>query len=148
MSVSFSGNWADEISSISELAEFQNCEIQLFEPAEGEPEVNYETGEITYPENIVHYSGQARFIPIRAGVYHGGEAQLNATTIRAARIQIPHSKHPGIIGTGWKVLFTSAPFNPSLEERIATVSDDFQGSTTASRTFNVYLDADAEVDDG
>lgn len=108
----------------------------------------YENGWQPVPVETVIYSGQARFIPIRAGVWQGGEAQLNATTIRAVRFQVPFSALPGRIHSGSIVTITSAPNNPGIEGRTAKVTDDLQGSTTASRTFNAMMDADSEDSDG
>lgn len=108
----------------------------------------YESGWQPVPLETVIYSGQARFIPVRAGVWQGGEAQLNATTIRAMRFQVPFAALPGRVHSGAIVTITTAPFNPNLEGRTAKVTDDFQGSTTASRTFHAMMDADSEDSDG
>lgn len=96
------------------------------------------------PVNSTVYSGQARFIPVRAGVWQGGEAQLNATTIRAVRFQLPRTAMGVRIHAGAIVTIVSAPFNANLEGRTAKVTDDFQGSTTATRTFHAMMDADSE----
>lgn len=104
----------------------------------------YDNGWQPVPVENVIYSGQARFIPVRAGVWQGGEAQLNATTIRAVRFQVPFAALPGRVHSGSIVTITSAPYNPNLEGRTAKVTDDFQGSTTASRTFHAMMDADSE----
>lgn len=104
----------------------------------------YDSGWSTLPVNSTVYSGRARFIPVRAGVWQGGEAQLNATTIRAVRFQLPRSAMGTRIHAGAIVTITSAPFNGNLEGRTAKVMDDFQGSTTATRTFHAMMDADSE----
>lgn len=104
----------------------------------------YDGGWQPVPLETVIYSGQARFIPVRAGVWQGGEAQLNTTTIRPVRFQVPFAALPGRVHSGAIVTITSAPFNPNLEGRTAKVTDDFQGSTTASRTFHAMMDADSE----
>lgn len=108
----------------------------------------YDSGWALLPVNSTVYSGQARFIPVRAGVWQGGEAQLNATTIRAVRFQLPRSAMGTRIHSGAIVTITSAPFNGNLEGRTAKVNDDFQGSTTATRTFHAMMDADSEDSDG
>lgn len=96
------------------------------------------------PTDFVVYSGPARYIPIRAAIWQGGEAQANATSIRAVRFQIPRS-HRGVrIHSGAIVTIIAAPFNGSLVGRTAKVNDDFQGSTTATRTFHAMMDADSE----
>lgn len=104
----------------------------------------YDGGWGVVPVDSEVYKGQARFIPIRAGVWQGGEAQLNATTIRAVRFQVPFADLPGRVHSGSIVTITAAPFNASLVGRTAKVTDDFQGSTTASRTINAMMDADSE----
>lgn len=101
------------------------------------------SGWAAVPVDASVYSGQARFIPIRAGVFHGGEAQANASTIRSMRFQLPQYDGPLYIRKGLSVKFTAVPYNPSLLGRWATVTDDFQGSTTATRTFNASMDIDA-----
>ena len=106
--------------------------------------VVFDSGWELLPVNSTVYSGQARFIPVRAGVWQGGEAQLNATTIRAVRFQLPRSAMDTRIHAGAIVTITSAPFNGNLEGRTAKVNDDFQGSTTATRTFHATMDADSE----
>ena len=104
----------------------------------------YDSGWGVLPVNSTVYSGQARFIPVRSGVWQGGEAQLNATTIRAVRFQLPVSELPLRIHSGAIVTITSAPFNPNLVGRTAKVNDDFQGATAATRTFHAMMDADSE----
>lgn len=108
----------------------------------------YDNGWQALPIQNEIYSGQARFIPIRAGVFQGGEAQLNTTTIRAVRFQVPFADLPGRVHTGAIVTFTEVPYNPNLLGRTAKVNDDFQGATTASRTFHAMMDADSEQADG
>lgn len=104
----------------------------------------YDNGWQELPADTKLYEGQARFIPVRAGVWQGGEAQLNATTIRAVRFQVPFEALPERVYSGSIVKFLSAPRNPNLEGRTAKVTDDFQGSMTASRTFHAMMDADSE----
>lgn len=96
------------------------------------------------PVSSTVYSGQARLIPVRAGVWQGGESQLNATTIRAIRFQVPRSARNIRFHAGAIVTILSAPFNESLVGRTAKVDDDFLGSTTATRTFHATMDADSE----
>lgn len=96
------------------------------------------------PVDSTVYSGQARFIPVRASVWQGGEAQLNATSIRAVRFQVPRSARGVRFHAGAIVTIESAPFNQSLEGRTAKVTDDFLGGTAATRTFHAMMDADSE----
>lgn len=104
----------------------------------------FDSGWEVLPVDSTVYSGRARFIPVRAGVWQGGEAQLNATTIRAVRFQLPRSAMGTRIHSGAIVTIVSAPFNANLNGRTAKVNDDFQGSTTATRTFHATMDADSE----
>ena len=90
--------------------------------------------------------GQARIIPVRWGVQSGGESQANATTIAAIRVQIP--RFPGTdirVNKGFKVFVEYSPDNISLQSRMFTVSNDLQGSSSASRTFECAADVDAAV---
>lgn len=102
------------------------------------------SGWITVPVETEVYAGQARFIPVRAGVWQGGGAQVNATTIRSVRFQLKRSAMSTRIHAGAIITITSAPFNPNLEGRTAKVDDDFQGATTATRTVHAMMDADSE----
>lgn len=108
----------------------------------------YDEGWKPAPNSATVYSGQARYIPIRAGVWQGGEAQLNATTIRAVRFQVPQELQPERIFSGSIITIEASEYNPSLVGRTAKVTDDFQGSTTASRTINAMMDADSKDEDG
>lgn len=96
------------------------------------------------PVDSTVYSGQARFIPVRASVWQGGEAQMNATSIRAVRFQVPRSAREVRFHAGAIVTITAAPFNANLEGRTAKVTDDFLGGTAATRTFHAMMDADSE----
>ena len=102
------------------------------------------SGWIAVPVETEVYTGQARYIPVRAGVWQGGEAQVNATTIRSVRFQVPRSARATRFHSGAIVTIVSAPFNQNLNGRTAKVMDDFQGATTASRTFHAMMDADSE----
>lgn len=102
------------------------------------------SGWVSAPVDSVVYSGQARMIPVRASVWSGGEAQLNATSVRAVRFQVPSEFRGVRFHVGAIVTFLDVPFNGSLVGRTAKVTDDFQGSTTGSRTFNAMMDADSE----
>lgn len=140
--------WADEITSVTDSEEFQTCKIKVTDNSNTKQVRNPETGEITVSGAVVVYEGRARFIPVRSSVFEGGEGQANAMSIRAARIQIPASYTGRRFNSACTVQFTEAPNNEALLTRIARVSEDFQGSTTATRTFHVYLDGDAEVSNG
>lgn len=159
MAVSFSQNWNNEIAAETEKDEYQTCTISILDPNEvWYPGPNYDTDPTdltkkgydpltnTYLEPVIDgivYEGRARFIPVRAAIYHGGESQANAMTVRAMRFQLPQFEGPLYIRMGLKVQFQAAPRNPSLVGRWASVTDDFQGSSAATRTFNASMDIDA-----
>lgn len=146
MVISFSsGNWEDEIWPITGLAEYQSCTIRMFDPKlieGGEYDVDTNT-ETSITNDGTVYAGQSRFIPVRSGNLLNGEAQANSSTIRAVRFQIPKDAGPKQIRKGLRVVITAAPRNPSLVGRIADVTDDFQGSSAATRTFNAMMDIDS-----
>lgn len=145
MAVEFSKFWADEIAEITEQSEYQTCTVTIVDPkliAGGEYNPVTNTYSPVTKDGSV-YSGQARFIPIRAGIHQGGESQANSTTIRNVRFQLPQFDGPLYIRKGLTVRFLTAPRNPSLVGRWATVTDDFQGSSAATRTFTASMDIDA-----
>lgn len=170
MAVSFSRDWNDIIAEESTKPDYQTCEIEIHDasavryagPTYPVDPDNPQSGEdlndlLTYAQAVnpktntvtarlvvsgVLWSGQARHIPVRAGIFTGGESQLNASNIRAARFQIPQNAGPTYIRKGLTVKFTAVPRNPSLVGRWATVDDDYQGSTAAARTFHASMDID------
>lgn len=219
MAVDFASvSWADEIAAISELEEFQTCQIRIENYAETLTAYDYTTNDMyqvspsvnalslavinsdpgqeteeaiedllvflelpvdsdvqvggsapddeealwvrkidkygvpfqfdggwgAIPVNATVYEGRARFIPVRAGVWQGGEAQANASTIRAVRFQIPHANVSKRVNAGSIITIIKAKFNPSLNGRTAKSNDDFQGATAASRTIHATMDADSE----
>ena len=164
MAVSFSNSWNDLIAEVSTLEEFQNSEIKIVDPRAvrypgpdypGDPddlvEDGYDWQTDTHLDPVIDgavYSGRARIIPIRAGVFSGGNVQANATVERAVRVQIPQHAGPEYIRKGLTVQIVSAPQNPSLEGRWGSVSDDFQGAASASRTFTMFMDIDGGASDG
>lgn len=159
MAIRFDTLWNDEIAEVSTSKEYQNCEIVVIDPTKvrypgpnygSDPndvtEDGYDPFTNTYKDPVVTgeiYSGQARFIPIRAGIFHGGEAQLNANIDRAMRIQLPHDSTPFQVKKGCTVKILKAPRNKSLEGAWGAVSDDFQGAASAARTLTVFMDSDA-----
>ena len=145
MAFDFSGKtWAEEIGEITELEEYQTCSVRIMDFSNAEQVYDYDTDEMISVGEVEVYVGRARFIPVRASVYQGGEAQLNTTSIRAVRFQLPMSERDKWFKKGMIVTFTAAKGNPSLLGRSATVTDDFLGSSAASRTFNAMMDADSE----
>lgn len=145
MAVEFSKFWADEIAEVTSQAEYQTCTVKIIDPELIVGGV-YDPSTNTYSpvsEDGEVYSGQARFIPIRAGITQGGETQANATTIRYVRFQLPQFTGPLYIRKGLTVQFLTASRNPSLVGRWSSVIDDFQGSSAATRTFTAAMDIDS-----
>lgn len=138
-------SWADEITAVTDSAEFQTCEIKIVDNSEAKQTRDRVTGAVTTTGSVTLYEGRARFIPVRSSVFEGGEGQANAMSIRAGRIQIPASQTAVRVNSACIVMFTEALNNQALLSRVARVSEDFQGSTTATRTFHVYLDGDAKA---
>jgi hypothetical protein len=161
---SFKDDWAAEIAEVSTLPEFQNATIRIEdESLLTYGEYNVEAGEQEVTGNAVVYQGQARLIGIRWGTFTGGESQANSTTLSAIRIQVPNARlEPGAgddgygsggydggltgrVKRGCKVFVEAAPKNPSLENRILVITSDFQGSSSAARTFEAAFGSDAVV---
>lgn len=147
--ISFESDWAAEIAEESTKTEYQTVRVRIEDPTlltkqdydwdtaawdiEGDP--------VVYP--LGDETGQARVIGIRWGVFTGGEAQANAATLSAVRLQLPRFA-VGRVRKGFKVFVTAAPQNPVLENLIFTVTSDLQGGTSAARTIEMALDGDVE----
>lgn len=136
-------SWASEISEESEKAEYQTAEIRLVDKNLIQQEYNETTGKYDTIHDGTVFAGQARVIPVRWGVFSGGESQANATTLSAIRVQIPSRAGDFRVRKGWRVFVTSAPKAPFLAGRIFSVTSDLQGSSSASRTFQCEADGDA-----
>lgn len=146
MAVSFATtNWADPIAAISTRPEFQTARIRIEDPSLlTQSDYNFETGQWTFAGDPVVYSGQARIIGVRWGVFSGGEAQANATTLAAVRIQVPQHGTERI-KRGLRVFVESSPNNPALTSYMLTITSDLQGSNSAARTFECGLDMDVTL---
>lgn len=147
MAYSFAtSDWTDPIAAVSESPEFMTATIRIENPNLVTKEYNEDTGQWTIVGDPVIYNGRARIIPVRWGVQSGGESQANATTIAAIRVQIPRTAATDIrVNKGFKVFTVTTPNNLSLQNRMFTVSNDLQGSSSASRTFECAADVDAAV---
>lgn len=138
----FDTAWNDEIASMTDTSEYQTATVELWDTSI-KPEYNIDTGASTYPAGVnpVLYSGQARIIFPRWGVFSGGEGQANAKTNTTARVQIPQHAM-GRVKRGFRFKVLVSPRNESLEGRWLTVTSDTQGSSAASRTFECSFDMD------
>lgn len=103
----------------------------------------YETSWVAVTGEVPLYSGQARFIPSGSGSWVVGDDQLNSTSLHRVRFQVPVSERSKRVPTGSIVTILSAPFNGSLVGRTAKVVEDFQGGSSATRTFHAMMDADS-----
>lgn len=144
---SFGSPWAEEIAAESTKEEYQNATIRLWDEAAAtlisEYDIETNTGPIYEEGSGDIYEGRARIIGVRWGVFHGGEAQANAMTEKAIRVQVPFNA-VGRVRKGVKVFIEQCDRNPVLEDLIFTVSSDLQGSMSAARTFECSLDGDVE----
>ena len=139
------GDWAREVAEVSTLPEFQNAQVRFVDPSLIESEYDPDTAEWTVTGDGVLYSGQARVIGVRWGVFSGG-ASNNPGTETAIRIQVPRFG-AGRVRKGVKVYVDDAPFNPVLETYLFAVTSDMQGSAAGARTFECALAGDVELPD-
>lgn len=150
--ISFSDDWAAEIAEESTKEEYQTARVRIEDPSQGTSEWDWTTATWTFTGDPVIYplgdeTGQARIIGVRWGVFTGGEAQANASTLKAIRLQLPYQA-VGRVRKGFKVFVTSSPGNPTLENLVFTVTSDLQGATSAARTIEMALDGDVEIPSG
>lgn len=138
-------DYSAEIAEITGDREWQNCTIRIIDNRIA-GESNIETGEIEGAAPVKVYEGQARVQTNRAGVDSYNQQQANKVTLESLRIQLPEDAKEIIFHRGWKVYFLDVPRNPALKRRVATVSEDSQGSHAATRNFDAFIDGDAVVD--
>lgn len=143
----FSKPWNDEIAGVTGRREWQQADVRIIDPSTFDSsQYDPETNEYSGPPASVLYTGQARVITTRAGI-NSNDPQPNKSTLRTTRVQLPQHAM-GLVRRNSKIIFTASPRNPALLRRIGTVTGDFQGSSAATRTFEVMFDGDAAVGDG
>lgn len=142
----FTRDWADTIADVSERPEFMTAEVRIEDPSSATTDYNYDTGQVETTPGAVLYSGRARVIGIgRPGT--NGESQFNLTSIVGVRVQVPRDGMTGVkVKKGMVLYVTSAPRQPRLTEYVYTAVGDFQGSSSASRTFEFAVDQDSSND--
>lgn len=143
----FASNWAQDVADISTLPEFQTATVRLEDPSllvVGEYDI--ETGEQEISGDPVVYRGQARIIGVRWGVESGGGSQANSKTIKAIRIQFPYNA-VGRVRKGFVAYVEDGGRNPNLENYLFTGASDIQGSASAARTVEFYVDSDVQLPD-
>ena len=145
----FAKDWAQEVADVSTLPEFQTATVRLEDPSLLVPtgEYDIETGTQEFTGDPVIYRGQARIIGVRWGVESGGESQANAKTVKAIRIQFLYNA-VGRVRKGFVLYVEDGGRNPNLENYLFTGASDIQGSASAARTVEFYVDSDVEVQDG
>ena len=137
-------SYSAEIAEITTRPEFQNAEVLIVDNSiQGERDID--TGEIVGAEPRKVYQGPARVQTSRAGVDSYNQQQANKVTLETLRIQLPESMKSVTLNRGWKVYFITVHRNPALRERVATITEDVQGSHAASRNFDAFIDGDAVV---
>lgn len=137
----FDKAWNDEIAEVTGDRQWQQAEVEIYDPAEYDPDLyDPETDEYNGPDATVLYEGQARVITTRAAI-QSNDAQPNKTSIRFTRVQLPQFA-VGLVKRGSYIRFIQAPRNPALLRRIGTIFADLQGSSAATRTFEVNFDLD------
>lgn len=137
-------NWAAEIAKTTTDKEYQSVEIEILDPNASRGDYDRETATWARPVVEPLYKGQARIIQVSRGVQNKGDGQANPHTYITTRVQLPHGALPVRVKRGTPVYVTSAPNNRALETMVFRVTSDMQGGSTASRTFEVAADGDAE----
>lgn len=136
--------WADEIAEITGRLEYQTCTVRIQDFVGAPGEDNWETGGRDGADTpVLIYEGQARVIGVRSAVTMEGVDQSNATALTSVRLQLPQ-RSVANLANGQYVRVLSAPQNPSLERYVYKVNSDFQGSSAATRTFEIGVDLDSE----
>lgn len=132
-------NWSDEIADVTGRADYQTTRITISEP--GEMVTDPKTGQDTGTAGTTVYTGQARIIGVRWGTFVQGEAQENSDSLKSVRIQVPKDSLPRVL-MGLQVQIVEAPKNPALVGRRLKINNDFQGGSSATRTFECESSAD------
>lgn len=143
----FSGkHWSETIADITSRSEYQTAVVRLEDPDLLIPvgEYDIESGEQEFTGDPVVYEGQARIIGVRWGVGSGGESQANAKSVKAIRVQFPPQAVERV-RKGFALYVTECDRNPVLTEYVFLATNDFQGSSAATRTVEFALDSDVEA---
>lgn len=169
MPFQFRVDWPDIVSEISTRPEFQTARVRIEDPALATEDYDIETGETTLTGDPVIYRGRARVIGIRASQSVNGEVSGNSTSLVAVRVQLPRTGTDELgygenefgedeygqtvedeflttslrVVKGCVLYVESAPRQEVLETYVFTAVSDFQGSSSASRTFEFAVDLDA-----
>lgn len=143
MAYSFSADWAQQIADISTRPEFQTATVRIVDASQIETDYDYDTGEIITVGDGVIYEGRARVIGITKP-NNVSSGQMNVTALSGVRVQIPREGTTDLAVTKGMFLYvTSAPRQPRLTDYVFTAVGDFQGSSSAARTFEFAVDQDS-----
>lgn len=139
----FNKDWAEEIAKISTRPEFQTAEITIRDPRLDETTIDYDTGEMIVTPGPPVYEGRARVIGLgRPSTQDGG--QMNLSSVVGVRVQVPREGTTDlVVRKGMILSVTSAPRQPRLMDYVFTAVGDFQGSSSAARTFEFAVDQDS-----
>ncbi len=139
MAFNFKKHWSEEIASVTSDSEYQTASVTIRLP--GTVKTDPKTGQDSGVAGATLYTGQARIIGVRWGTFTQGNSQENSDSLKSVRVQIPKDA-VGRVLKGCPVTFDSVPRNPALTGRTLRVTNDFQGGSSASRTFECEISAD------
>ena len=141
----FSKSWGQEIAEITSKAEFEPALVRVIDPDSGttgyyDVDENEWVGG-TDPEPL--YEGRARFAPIRWGVEARDTHLFNSSTTTRIRFQFGDPSFPkDELPSGTLIEVVEAPTSPSMEGRVAVVTNDLVGSSQATRTVETEYNHD------
>lgn len=142
MVVNFSTDWAQEVTDVSNLPEYQNAVIEIRNPKLIVRTGTLESG-YTFTGNPVVWTGQARVASTRSSVSAGGTTSVNPTSIKSMRIQIPYSRDFPRIIRGWQVRVIDGGRNGRLPDYLFSIESDVNSSHVASITFDCSIDTES-----
>lgn len=144
MSYSFAENWAQEIADVSGDPTFQNCAIEIRNPALLTVTKDIQAGTKSVTGDPVVWSGRARVIGIRRALDIQAGGSANPSGEKTIRVQIPYGSITTRVQRGWQIRVTDGGRNPVLEEYLFIVDSDVNSGNVASYTFeaSTVLDND------
>lgn len=139
----FNKDWAEAIAEISTRPEFQTAEITIRDPKLDTTDIDYDTGAVVVTPGAPIYEGRARVTGLgRPNTQDGG--QMNLSSITGVRVQVPREGTTDLaVRKGMILTVTSAPRQPRLTDYVFTAVGDFQGASSAARTFEFAVDQDS-----
>lgn len=142
-------SWADDISDITESAEWQTTVVSIVDPRKVTSTYDVNTGTKTITGDGVIYQGQARVKSLRSGLDRTNTNFSNPSTYSPMRVQIPHKYLRDVkVQRGNFVYIESAPHNPALEDLKMVITNSTEGASPATRTFYCEYDGDMRSEGG